>query len=95
MAVALLVPVTFYMDPVPAVAAMVTASAMAMFSGDIPSVLLRMPGKPASAAYTDDAFALTKKGQAHVPWAKPPLANRRWSKKRQALSLRPFARRYY
>lgn len=66
MAVALLVPVTFYMDPVPAVAAMVTASAMAMFSGDIPSVLLRMPGTPASAAYTNDAYALTKKGQAHV-----------------------------
>ena len=66
MAVALLVPVTFYMDPVPAVAAMVTASAMAMFSGDIPSVLLRMPGTPASAAYTNDAFSLTKKGQAHV-----------------------------
>lgn len=66
MAVALMVPVTFYMDPVPAVAAMVTASAMAMFAGDIPAVLLRMPGTPASAAYTNDAFALTKKGQAHV-----------------------------
>jgi TctA family transporter len=66
MATALLVPITFYMDPVPAVAAMVTASAMAMFAGDIPSALLRMPGTPASAAYTDDAFALTKKGMAHV-----------------------------
>ncbi|CDZ60180.1 tripartite tricarboxylate transporter permease [Neorhizobium galegae] len=66
MATALLVPVTFYMDPVPAVAAMVTASAMAMFAGDIPSALLRMPGTPASAAYTDDAYALTKKGRAHV-----------------------------
>ena len=66
MATALLVPVTFYMDPVPAVAAMVTASAMAMFAGDIPSALLRMPGTPASAAYTDDAYALTKKGLAHV-----------------------------
>ncbi|MCO5733374.1 tripartite tricarboxylate transporter permease [Rhizobium sp. SSA_523] len=66
MATALLVPVTFYMDPVPAVAAMVTASAMAMFAGDIPSALLRMPGTPASAAYTDDAYSLTKKGLAHV-----------------------------
>ncbi|WP_326491524.1 tripartite tricarboxylate transporter permease [Neorhizobium galegae] len=28
--------------------------------------LLRMPGTPASAAYTDDAYALTKKGRAHV-----------------------------
>ena len=36
MAIALLVPVTFFMDPVPAVGAMVTCSAMAIFAGDIP-----------------------------------------------------------
>ncbi|OSP55395.1 tripartite tricarboxylate transporter permease [Pseudoruegeria sp. SK021] len=62
MATALLVPVTFFMDPVPAIAAIVTATAMAIFSGDIPGTLLRMPGTPASAAYVQDAFALTKKG---------------------------------
>ena len=66
MATALLVPVTFFMPPVPAVAAIVTATAMAIFSGDIPSALLRMPGTPASAAYTDEAFLLTKKGQAET-----------------------------
>ena len=66
MATALLVPVTFFMAPVPAVAAIVTATAMAIFSGDIPSALLRMPGTPASAAYTDEAFLLTKKGQAET-----------------------------
>jgi putative tricarboxylic transport membrane protein len=66
MATALLVPVTFFMAPVPAVAAIVTATAMAIFSGDIPSALLRMPGTPASAAYTDEAFLLTKKGQAEL-----------------------------
>ena len=66
MATALLVPVTFFMAPVPAVAAIVTATAMAIFSGDIPSALLRMPGTPASAAYTDEAFLLTKKGMAEV-----------------------------
>ena len=66
MATALLVPVTFFMPPVPAVAAIVTATAMAIFSGDIPSALLRMPGTPASAAYTDEAFLLTKKGQAEL-----------------------------
>jgi TctA family transporter len=43
---------------------MVTATAMAIFSGDIPGCLLRIPGTPASAAYTDEAFAMTKKGQA-------------------------------
>ena len=37
MATALLVPVTFFMPPVPAVAAIVTATAMAIFSGDIPA----------------------------------------------------------
>ena len=66
MATALLVPVTFFMAPVPAVAAIVTATAMAIFAGDIPSALLRMPGTPASAAYTDEAFLMTKKGQAEL-----------------------------
>jgi putative tricarboxylic transport membrane protein len=66
MATALLVPITFFMPPVPAVAAIVTCTAMAIFAGDIPGALLRIPGTPASAAYTDEAYAMTKKGQAEV-----------------------------
>src|SRR3954466_10309399 len=66
MATALLVPVTFFMPPVPALAAIVTASAMAIFAGDIPGALLRIPGTPASAAYADEAYAMTLKGQAEV-----------------------------
>ena len=66
MATALLVPVTFFMAPIPAIAAIVTATAMAIFSGDIPGCLLRIPGTPASAAYTDEAYAMTKKGQAEL-----------------------------
>jgi TctA family transporter len=66
MATALLVPVTFFMAPIPAIAAIVTATAMAIFSGDIPGCLLRSPGTPASAAYTDEAFAMTRKGQAEL-----------------------------
>ena len=66
MATALLVPVTFFMPPVPAVAAIVTATAMAIFSGDIPGALLRIPGTPASAAYCDEAYAMTHKGQAET-----------------------------
>jgi TctA family transporter len=66
MATALLVPVTFFMAPIPAIAAMVTATAMAIFSGDIPGCLLRMPGTPASAAYPDEAYAMTKMGLAEV-----------------------------
>src|SRR3954462_12302982 len=66
MATALLVPITFFMPPVPAIAAIVSASAMAIFSGDIPGALLRIPGTPASAAYVDEAYAMTKKGQAEI-----------------------------
>jgi putative tricarboxylic transport membrane protein len=66
MATALLVPATFFMPPIPAIAAMVTATAMAIFAGDIPSCLLRIPGTPASAAYTDEAYALTRKGQGEL-----------------------------
>ncbi|MGF1475976.1 MAG: tripartite tricarboxylate transporter permease [Geminicoccaceae bacterium] len=64
MAVALLVPITFFLAPVPAIAAIVTASAMAIFAGDIPGALLRIPGTPASAAYVDEAFELTKQGRS-------------------------------
>ena len=66
MATALLVPVTFFMDPVPALASMVAATAMAIFAGDLPGGLLRIPGTPASAAYTNEAYALTKQGKAEL-----------------------------
>ena len=66
MAIALLVPITFFMPAIPAIAAIVGATAMAIFSGDIPGCLLRMPGTPASAAYTDEAYAMTRKGQAET-----------------------------
>jgi len=66
MAIALLVPVTFWLSPIAAIATIITASAMAIFSGDLPGALLRIPGTPASAAYTDEAYAMTRKGQAEV-----------------------------
>lgn len=66
MATALLVPVTFVLPPVPAIACMVTATAMAIFAGDIPGALLRIPGTPASAAYCDEAYALTRRGQVEL-----------------------------
>ncbi len=65
-AVALLVPVTFFLPPLPAVACMVASTAMAIFAGDVPGALLRIPGTPASAAYCDEAYAMTRKGQAEA-----------------------------
>jgi TctA family transporter len=46
--------------------AIVTASAMAIFAGDIPGAMLRMPGTPASAAYTDESYAMARKGQLEL-----------------------------
>jgi TctA family transporter len=66
MAVALLVPLTYWLDPISALAAIVTLEACAIFAGDIPAVLVRIPGTPASAAYTDIAHGLTLRGKADL-----------------------------
>lgn len=63
MATALLIPITFYLDPVSAIAAIVTSTAVAITAGDIPGALLRIPGTPASAAYVEESYAMTLKGQ--------------------------------
>jgi TctA family transporter len=62
MAVALMVPLTFFLDDITGLAAIVTMEACSIFAGDIPTTLLRIPGTPSSAAYTDDAYALTRSG---------------------------------
>lgn len=51
------------MDPVPAIAAIVTTAAMAIFASDIPTALLRIPGTAASAAYVNDMNGLAVKGK--------------------------------
>lgn len=64
MATALLVPFTFFMEPLAAVACIVACTAMAITAGDIPGCLIRVPGTPASAAYVDETYAMTRKGLA-------------------------------
>lgn len=63
MAVALLVPLTFFMSDVEAVAAIVATVTCSIFAGDIPAALVRIPGTPASAAYANDAYAMTRAGR--------------------------------
>jgi putative tricarboxylic transport membrane protein len=63
MAMALMVPLTYWLDPIPAMAAIVTMEACAIFAGDIPSALMRIPGTPASAAYTNEAYFFTRRGE--------------------------------
>jgi putative tricarboxylic transport membrane protein len=66
MATALLVPITFYMDPLSAIAAIISSSAMAITAGDIPGALLRIPGTPASAAYVDESHAMHRRGKTEL-----------------------------
>lgn len=66
MAVALMVPITYWLDPIAALAAVVSMVACAIFAGDIPNTLLRIPGTPASAAYANDARNLARQGKSDV-----------------------------
>ncbi|MDR1730887.1 MAG: tripartite tricarboxylate transporter permease [Synergistaceae bacterium] len=66
MAVSLIMPIAIFLDPVPALAAVIACDAMAVFAGDIPGTLIRIPGTPASGAYTDDSYKLTQKGMAET-----------------------------
>jgi putative tricarboxylic transport membrane protein len=64
MAVALIVPVSFYMpDPNTGLAMIIGVSFTAIFAGDIPATYLRIPGTPASAAATLDGHELAKQGR--------------------------------
>ena len=63
MAVALVVPLTYFLSPLGALAAVITLEACAISAGDIPSALVRIPGTPASAAYADDLYLLARRGQ--------------------------------
>jgi putative tricarboxylic transport membrane protein len=63
MAVALIVPMTYFLSPLAALAAVVTLEACAISAGDIPSALVRIPGTPASAAYAEDLYQLTRRGE--------------------------------
>ncbi len=64
MAVALLVPLAFKLPAIHAMAAVVTLEACAIFAGDIPCALVRIPGTPSSAAYTDDMYAHGRAGRS-------------------------------
>src|ERR1043166_1284566 len=67
MAGALSIPFTFSLhDPNTGLALILGISFTAIFAGDIPSVYLRIPGTPASAAGTLDGHAMAKQGQGRL-----------------------------
>jgi putative tricarboxylic transport membrane protein len=64
MAISLLLPLTFYMNPITAIAMLMAISKASIYGGSISAVLLNMPGIPASAATCLDGYELTKQGKS-------------------------------
>ncbi len=69
MAVALLIPLTYYVDPRAAFAMILGVSFTSIFAGDIPATFLRIPGTPASGAAAIDGFEMNKKGKGNLALA--------------------------
>ncbi|MFD7443652.1 tripartite tricarboxylate transporter permease [Streptomyces sp. NPDC059909] len=61
---ALLIPITFGMDPVPAFSLLLGMYVVCAIAGDFTSVLFGIPGEASAAAMVLDGFPLNKKGQA-------------------------------
>lgn len=64
MAIALLLPLTYSMDPLVALGMVAGIYNGSMYGGAIPAILLRIPGTPASIATTFDGFPMADKGEA-------------------------------
>lgn len=64
MGVALLIPITFGMDPVAGLLMLVSVYTSAIYGGSISAILLHTPGTSASAATAIDGYELTKQGKA-------------------------------
>ncbi|MFT5174843.1 MAG: putative tricarboxylic transport membrane protein [Gammaproteobacteria bacterium] len=62
-AIALLIPVTYYMDALPALVFIYTISKAASFGGSIPAILFNTPGTPQASATQLDGFPLTQQGK--------------------------------
>lgn len=63
-ALAVLIPVTYYMSPIPAIAFLVGVNKGGTSGGAIPAILLNSPGTPESAASALDGFPMAKRGEA-------------------------------
>jgi len=63
MAVAVLVPVTYWVPPESGLLMLGAIFCGAIYGGSIPAILLRIPGTPASVPTTFDGYAFTRKGE--------------------------------
>lgn len=62
-AIAIMIPVTFYMSPMSAIGFLVGINKGGTSGGAIPAILLNAPGTPEATATTRDGYPLTKQGK--------------------------------
>ena len=62
MAMAIVLPMSLYMDFFPAVVFLTSVYTGAGFGGSVPAILMNIPGSPSSYATTFDGYAMSKKG---------------------------------
>ncbi len=65
---AILLPVTFGLDPTGAIVMLAAVYYGAMYGGTITSVLINTPGESATVASTFDGYPLAKQGRAGPRW---------------------------
>ena len=64
MAIAVALPITFYMSPIGALAFLIGISKGSMFGGSISAILINTPGTPEAAPTAFDGYPLTQQGKA-------------------------------
>ena len=64
MAIALIVPMTYYITPTQSLIMLLSAYNAGTFGGSLSAILISTPGTPAAAATVADGFALAKQGKA-------------------------------
>jgi len=63
-ALAVIIPFTFHMEPVPAIVLMVSIYMASEYSGAIPAILANAPGTPAAAPTAFDGYPMRLRGEA-------------------------------
>ncbi|MBX9391851.1 tripartite tricarboxylate transporter permease [Streptomonospora nanhaiensis] len=75
MGIALLVPITFGMDPVAGISMLAAIYTSATYGGSISAILINTPGTPAGAATALDGYQLTRQGKGAKALAVSAIAS--------------------
>ena len=66
MGIAVLLPITYSMQPIAALLFMISIFCGSLYGGSISAILLHTPGTPAAAATIFDGYPMTQQGKAHI-----------------------------